>query len=434
MEDNPPDAELILQHLRKDGFDPDCTIVRSAEQLRATLRLVTPDIILADYNLGHWRGTEALEILRQEGMDVPLILVTGALGDVTAVDCIKQGATDYVLKDAMARLPTAIRRVLHERQLREQRRGAEQELGRSVRELERSNHDLEQFAYVASHDLQEPLRMVATYSQLLADKYRGQLDSEADHYIHYVVDGATRMQTLIQDLLAFSRAGREGMEMSNVDTFTLVQQALLNLQGMVNETNARITYAGLPVIPANPTQLRQVFQNVIGNALKFQAHGPPAVRITARRKGPDWLFSVADNGIGIPLEQLENIFVAFRRLHAREEYPGNGIGLAICKKIVERHGGRIWAESEAGVGTTMHFTLPATPSSEAESHGNRLEQTNHGRGAAGDNSLADTDLTYTTHGSQKPLIKLIEEVADSVSEQAMAALRKPQTGDSPLGR
>ncbi len=383
VEDSPADAELILRELKKGGFDFGSAMVRTEEQFRQKICELRPDVVLADYNLGQWRGMQALDILHREGMDVPLILVTGALGDVTAVECIKQGATDYVLKDALAKLPVAIRRALHEQQLRQQRREAEEELSRSVKELARSNRDLEQFAYVASHDLQEPLRMVATYTELLAEKYRGKLDGQADKYIHYVVEGATRMQTLIQDLLAFSRAGRQGLEMADADTSTLVQQALLNLQTAQNETGAKVTWDALPVLPGNAAQLRQVFQNLLGNALKFHAEAPPEIRISARRQGEDWLFSVTDNGIGIASDQIENIFVVFHRLHTREEYPGNGIGLAICKKIIERHGGKIWAESEPGVGTTFHFTLPATVSVEAEPYGNHSRQANQARGAAG---------------------------------------------------
>jgi light-regulated signal transduction histidine kinase (bacteriophytochrome) len=224
--------------------------------------------------------------------------------------------------------------------------------------LARSNQDLEQFAYVASHDLQEPLRMVATYTQLLAERYRGKLDDDADKYIHYAVDGALRMQTLVQDLLAFSRLGRQGTDLQSTDCNVVVETAVKNLQTAVHESGAQVTHDHLPAVVTDGAQLPQVFQNLIGNAIKFRGSDPPAIRISASKKGREWVFAVADNGIGIAPEHAEIIFVIFKRLHTRAEYPGSGIGLAICKRIIERQGGKIWVESQRGQGATFKFTLP----------------------------------------------------------------------------
>lgn len=363
VEDNPGDRDLILHELGKGEFDVISDVVQTADDFRKRIRTSVPDVILADYNLGQWRGTEALEILRAEGLDIPLILVSGALGAITAVECIKQGVTDYVLKDSLARLSVALRGALKDRETRRERERNQQALAGKIEELARSNADLEQFAYVASHDLQEPLRMVSAYTQLLADRYRGKLDDQADKYIHYAVDGAARMQSLIHDLLAFSRVGRHGTAVAITDCNEVVQQVLENLQAAILESHAVVTCGPLPRLIASGSQLQQVFQNLIGNALKFRGSQTPVIEVSARKSGTDWLFSIADNGIGISPENAENVFIIFNRLHTHTEYPGNGIGLAICKKIVERHGGTIRALPHEGGGTIFEFTLPDRGSS-----------------------------------------------------------------------
>jgi light-regulated signal transduction histidine kinase (bacteriophytochrome) len=302
---------------------------------------------------------DALKVLRSEGLDIPMILVSGALGDVTAVECIRQGATDYVLKDGLARLPEVVRRALREKHERMLRHQVENDLARKVDELARSNADLEQFAYVASHDLQEPLRMVTAYTQLLGERYRGKLDENADKFIGYATEGAQRMQVLIQDLLAFSRVGRNEPSSKTVDCNAVLQEVVQTLATTIQESGATVSYAELPAVWADRTQVAQLFQNLIGNAIKFRGEKPPVVAVQAEPAGERWQFSVSDNGIGIASEHAENIFVVFQRLHARTEYPGNGIGLAICKKIVERYGGKIWMESQPGQGATFKFTLPA---------------------------------------------------------------------------
>ena len=356
VEDNQLDAELVARALREGGFSASIVVVQAEAEFERQLPLHRPDVVIADYNLPQWKGMDALEVLRREGLEIPLILVSGALGDITAVECIKRGATDYVLKDGLARLPEAVRRALLEKRLLRLRHKAEEDLARKVEELARSNADLEQFAYVASHDLQEPLRMVAAYTQLLAERYRGKLDENADKFIGYASEGALRMQSLIQDLLAFSRVGRNGS--GRVDCDAVMEEVLMTLGPAIQESGAVVTHATLPEVWANRSQMAQVFQNLVGNAIKFHGKEPPAISVQAEKAGQQWLFSVSDNGIGIAPEYAENIFVVFHRLHARTEYPGNGIGLAICKKIVERNGGKIWVEAQTGHGSVFKFTLP----------------------------------------------------------------------------
>jgi signal transduction histidine kinase len=357
VEDDPGDVELILLILRKDGFDVTGDVAQTVDEFTLQIQTIGYDLILADYNLPQWRGTEALDILCRENLDVPLIVVTGCLSQEKAMECIKQGATDCVLKDHIARLPASVHKALEEKRLRDERRRFEKYLACKVVELARSNDELEQFAYVASHDLQEPLRMIANYTQLLAERYRGRLDDQADKYISYSVDGAVRMQALIPDLLKLSRAGKADVEPSTIQCREVVEQALKNLQAAVQESGAVVKWNDLPSVVAIPSQLVQVFQNLIANAIKFHGLEAPVVQINAEKKDNQWVLSVSDNGIGIAPENWQAIFVIFSRLHTRAEYAGNGIGLAICKKIVERHGGKLWIEAQTEPGSCFKFTL-----------------------------------------------------------------------------
>jgi light-regulated signal transduction histidine kinase (bacteriophytochrome) len=293
---------------------------QTPEQFRKRIQEHFPELVLTDDTIAQWRGIEALEILHREGRDIPRILCKPA----------------------------------------QQEESTRLELAQMVKELARSNAELEQFAYVASHDLQEPLRMVSTYTQILAEQYSGKLDAKADKYIHYVVDGAVRMGTLIRDLLEFSRIGRAANGLKCTDSGAEVKVVVSNLQAAIHETAALVTWGPLPVVMAHGFQLRQVFQNLIGNAIKFHDGKPPSIQISAERKGDEWVFSVTDNGISIAPEDAQKIFAIFQRLHTREEYPGNGIGLAICKKIVEQHGGQIWVEPLATQGAVFKFTWPAS--------------------------------------------------------------------------
>jgi two-component system, LuxR family, sensor kinase FixL len=238
------------------------------------------------------------------------------------------------------------------------RKRAESELLKTAQELARSNLDLEQFAYVASHDLQEPLRAVSGCVQVLKKRYQGQLDSRADELIVHTVDGVGRMQTLIDDLLSYSRVGTRAEPIEPIDCQVCLAQSLANLEATIAEADAVITHDPMPVVMADAAQLTQLFQNLISNAIKFRGQKPPKVHIAAKRSANDWGFAVTDNGIGMEPEYFDRIFVIFQRLHTRTEYPGTGIGLAICKKIVERHGGRISVTSAPGRGSTFCFTIP----------------------------------------------------------------------------
>ena len=243
---------------------------------------------------------------------------------------------------------------------------AEEALAAVNAELKRSNEDLERFAYVISHDLQEPLRAVTSYAQLLARSYGDKLDEKARKYIEHISSGAERMRVLINGLLELSRLSTEPPKLREIDCGRILEQVLASLEVLRTETGARVTHDPMPRVMGNAVRLTQLFLNLIGNGLKYHGEQPPHVHVGARQEGQEWVFSIADNGIGIEQKYLDAIFVMFKRLHSREEYPGAGIGLAVVKKIVELHGGRIWAESEPGKGSTFFFTLPAveTPPNE----------------------------------------------------------------------
>jgi light-regulated signal transduction histidine kinase (bacteriophytochrome) len=305
--------------------------------------------------------------------DIPVIFMT-ALSDIAdKITGYQMGGVDYVTKpfhteEVLARINTHLALLGMRRQLLTQnlqlqqeiavRENAEAVLALRSQELIRSNAELEQMAYVASHDLQEPLRMVTSYLQLLEQRYGGRLDNDAHEFIGFAVDGAKRMQALIDDLLTYSRLGTKARPLQPTDCAPLMETVLRSLRMASKECGAQIRCGALPVVMGDAAQLTQLFQNLIANAIKFRGKETPVIDIRAEQEEGVWRFEVKDNGIGIAPEYFERIFVMFQRLHSRRTYAGTGIGLAICKKIVERHGGRIWVESAPGEGTVLKFTLP----------------------------------------------------------------------------
>lgn len=479
LEDSATDAELLVYELEKAGFNLTWRSVGNEEEFRDALQL-TWDIVLADYHLPQFDAIAAIRLLHDLQVDVPVIVLTGFVGDEAAAECIKEGATDYLLKDRLARVGSAVRGALVRHRLEAQRRKAENLLRESEERfrtlanampqivwtarpdgtydyfndrwyeysglardtsphsawdtviepedllqvrlawadqvasgepfeaefrlrcahdgeyrwhltravavsdgsgklskwygtttdihdqklseqaLERSNHMLRQFAYAAAHDLQEPLRNVATAGELLHRRYSGQFDGDADGLLHECVDSTQRMHQMVKDLLAYMKViDRKSEPAPLVDASHALSAALAKLQGPLQESGAVVVTGALPVLRVHETHMIQLFLNLIGNSVKFRrAAEPPRIQISSEVRNREQIFRVQDNGIGFDTQYADLIFGVFKRLHLRHEYPGTGMGLAICSRIVEYYNGRIWAESSPGAGAVFYFALP----------------------------------------------------------------------------
>lgn len=359
-DDDPATRLLMNEVLKQAGFA--VTEAQNGIEALAAFDRRHPDVVVMDVKMPELDGFAACAEIRRRpsGEHIPVLMVTG-LDDIDSINrAFEVGATDFVSKPINWRvLSHHVRYLYRAGRAMIELRSSQDDLKRKAEELARSNNELEQFAYVASHDLQEPLRMVSSYTQMLAKRYQGQLDTEADEFIGFVLDGANRMRQLIQDLLKYSRAGSSEVLMAEVDVARLLSETLNDLDCAIQSHRAVVTYDKLPTVTANEVQLKQVLQNLISNAIKFHGDKAPEVHISAERRENQWQFSVRDNGIGIPAESSERIFVVFQRLHSRETYPGTGIGLSICKKIIDRMNGRIWVESTPNQGSTFFFTIPA---------------------------------------------------------------------------
>jgi len=366
VDDMPANLEVVTNHLERQGY---CAIVAlSGEEGIERAEFVRPDLILLDVMMPGLDGFETCRRLKasERTQAIPVIFMT-ALADTTdKLAGFAAGAVDYVTKplnsaEVLARIESHLALYALRRQLAEQNAQLQREIAirAEVQEaLQRSNTEFEQLAYVASHDMQEPLRKIASYLQLLAQRYEGRLDADADEFIGYAVDGAKRMQALINDLLAFSRVGTKAKPFAPTDCNAIVRTALMDLQIAIEECGAQIEVGELPTVMGDATQLPQLFRKLLSNAIKFRRDGVPRISVRAEPSGAAWRFAVSDNGIGIAAEYFERIFIIFQRLHGRSRYAGTGIGLAICKKIVERHGGQIEVHSTLGEGSTSAFTLP----------------------------------------------------------------------------
>ena len=308
---------------------------------------------LLDNYLGEHTGMDLLREMVAQGCLAPIIMLTGQGDRALDLEAMEAGATDYLVKGRLNAdlLERSIRYAIAHKQ-------AEKALVQKTEALERSNQELEMFNYVVSHDLQAPLRTIGGFASLLQQSYQGRLDAEADRYIAFIVEGALRMQTLIKDVLAYSREGRHAIERQRIDVNEVLRQTLESLRATLDEQEAVVTHDPLPTIEADTTQIGRLLQNLIGNGVKFRGQARPRVHVSAKREGGMWCFSVQDNGIGIDRKYQDRIFEVFERLHNESAYEGTGIGLAICKKIVEGHGGHIWVTSDVGQGATFHFTIP----------------------------------------------------------------------------
>ena len=372
-------------HLSSAGYQVRMTT--SPDEVFDVLSTFPADLILLDIEMPNADGRDVLTGLKRSEAyaDVPVIMVTAHTGDDLLVSCLDHGAADFLNKPVTkavlrARVQSALatadalrsantlteRAESHAAELATLNEQLESEvLARksAQAELSRSNESLATFAYAASHDLQEPLRMVRSFLQLLDRRYGDQLPDKGKEFLNFAVDGAARMSTLIKDLLDYSRIGTQDTKSEELDLAVPLEHAIANLHTAIEEADANIICGEMPTVEGYPSELTRLLQNIIGNAIKFRREEPLTIRIEAHREGGNWVISLEDNGIGIDQKYLKDVFVVFRRLESRKVYPGTGIGLAVCDKIARRHGGKIWVESELGVGTKFLFTLPCIDTS-----------------------------------------------------------------------
>ena len=360
VDDTPENLHFLSSGLTSRGYEVKCAISASMALLGVSAQL--PDLILLDVRMPEMNGYEICEHFKANELtrEIPVIFLS-ALHEVSdKVKAFASGGVDYITKpfeieEVLARIENQLTIARLQKQLQQQNLRLQQ----LNKELSQSNRELEEFAHIVSHDLQEPLRAISAFTQLLAQKHQSYLNPEANEYIAFILDGTTRMSQLIKDLLAYARLGTAARELQQTDCNLVLESVLADLQIMIAESGAEVTYDSLPVVRGDSVQLAQLFQNLIINAIKF--HRPdvlPQIKISVELKNGEWLFGVHDNGIGIKGRHFERIFQMFKRLHSVGDYAGTGIGLAICKKIVERHEGEIWVESELGVGTIFYFTIP----------------------------------------------------------------------------
>lgn len=379
VDDNPNDLLAYKECLKNENAD--IVTAESGENALRELMKNNYSLILMDVQLSGMSGFETVQRIKQrrKDKDIPVVFITGEFKqDEFKKYAFEIGCFDYIIKpvDSLT-LQNKVRVFLNltsqKKDLEnkaaieqanialhkeiEQRKLLEQKLNNTLLLLKNSNTELEQFAYVASHDLQEPLRMVSSFVQLLSNKYKDKLDEKANELIEFAVEGAVRMQKMIQDLLEYSRIQTQGESFNKMNTTEVLKQAMHNLQKKIEETDAIIKYSELPVIKGDESQVTRLFQNLILNAIKFCPDKKPEICISSLQQNGGWQFSVKDNGIGIEKKYHDRIFQVFQRLNLRTEYEGTGIGLAICKRIAERHNGKIWFESEPGAGTTFFFTI-----------------------------------------------------------------------------
>lgn len=404
IENKEDDVLLIVHELERGGYQVNYKQVDSGESMKIALDEMKWDIILSDFNVPNFNAFASLELLKSTSIDLPFIVVSGTVGEETAVKLMREGAKDFILKNNLKHLIPVIERETREYwnrlaktaaeiELKEQRNQNEnlEKLQEELRisyellrnqnenlenlqkalitrqedliakeiELTRSNQSLNQFANMTSHDLREPLRMVKQYIRLLAKRYKDKLDSDANEFIGYAVDGVDRMENMIKSILDYAKLNKEAVPVEFTSTESALEKAKMNLTAAIEESRAEITNDKLPLLKINSVQLTQIFQNLISNAIKYSYSDTPAkIHIGVQKKVNGWYFLVRDNGIGVKPEYFERIFLPFQRLHTNREYEGIGLGLSFCKKIVEQHGGNMWVESETGKGSSFFFTIP----------------------------------------------------------------------------